>query len=142
MKLLETPKGNFYLAAPIEILHRESAEWLKEIEFWKDEAAFFYTLLLKKGDKKPKTKAILNIENHLIYISSEKLDDLKLEIQTHERFLAGILESVRPDNEKYRTKHLSLSKKMYDFENEFKALKRQIFSFVKGKNKVVLTLAK
>ena len=95
MELLESAKTYFLLEAPLEILHEESMEWLEEIEFWKDETAFFYTLMIKKSDKQPPTKSLLTIRNHIMYLSSEKIDDLKLEIQTHERYLARMLKSAR-----------------------------------------------
>lgn len=131
METLAPAKGDFLLEAPLEILHEESLEWLEEIEFWKDETAFFYTLMIKKSDKQPPTKSLLGIQNHIIYLSAEKIDDLKLEIQTHEKFLAGILKSKRQDEEAYRIKHKAIAKKIRDFENEMKEMKKKVFALVK-----------
>lgn len=131
MELLEPTKSNFLLEAPLEILHEESLEWLEEIEFWKDEVAFFYKLMITKGERKPPTKNLLSIQNQIIYFSSEKLDDLKLEIQTHERFLARMLKSVRQDENVYRSRHRALSKKISDTEKQFKEIKKKIFLLAK-----------
>lgn len=134
MELLESAKADFLLEAPLEILHEESMEWLEEIEFWKDEVAFFYKLMITKGERKPPTKNLLSIQNQIIYFSSEKLDDLKIEIQTHERFLARMLKAVRQDESAYRARHETLSKKISDTEKKFREMKRKIFLFVKKKS--------
>ena len=137
MKTLTPVKKTFLLEAPLEILHEESMEWLNEVEFWKDESAFFYTLIMqkiKKSSRALKTKDGISIENHLIYISSEKLDDLKSEVQKHERFLAKILNDVTQDEQSYRLKHKRIATKMYDFEKEFKDMKRKIFQVVEKEN--------
>ncbi len=132
-QLLAPAKINYLLEAPLEILHEESMEWLEEIEFWKDEVAFFYKLIIRKADKKPrpKTKTMLGIESKLIYLSSEKLDDLKLEIQIHERFLARMMKSVKQDEGAYRAKHKIIAKKVQDFEMEMKEIKSKVFALVK-----------
>ena len=124
MKTLAPVKNDYMLEAPLEILHEESLEWLQEIEFWKDEVAFFYKLMITKGKRKPPTKSLLSIQNQIIYFSSEKLDDLKLEIQTHERYLSKMIKSVRQDDEAYRLKHKIISNKVGDFEKMMKQMKK------------------
>lgn len=132
-KLLTPAKASFLLEAPLEVLHEESLEWLEEIEFWKDETAFFYSLIIKRTKNSPllKTKQFKDIERHLIYISAEKLDDLKLEVKQHEKFLKRIIEDIRLDEQLYRSRHKQIAKKLNSFEKEFKDMKRKIFVFVK-----------
>ncbi|MBA3706528.1 MAG: hypothetical protein H0W84_11715 [Bacteroidetes bacterium] len=48
MELLANPKSKYLLDAGLEILHEQSIEWLNDIEFWHDEIAFFYSLVIKK----------------------------------------------------------------------------------------------
>src|SRR3954465_14007088 len=106
MQNLESPKNGFLLEAPLEILHSESIEWLEEIEFWKDEAAFFYALIIEKTKKNPsafQTKESKDVESHLVYISAEKIDDLKLELKEHERFLARLVEDHKLNDQLYRS---------------------------------------
>ena len=134
--LLALGKHTFLLEAPIEILHEESLEWLEEIEFWKDEITFFFRLMLTKNTQKPKTKMALDIESQLIYLSSEKLDDLKLSVQSHERFLSEMIKTVKwLDESVYRSKHRNLSKKFQLFEIEMKKLKTKIFQLVENSSK-------
>lgn len=137
MELLESAKTGFLLEAPLEILHEESMEWLEEIEFWKDEVAFFYKLMITKGERKPPTKSLLSIQNQIIYFSSEKLDDLKLEIQTHERFLSRMMKAIRQDEGAYRSKHRILSKNVSEFEKQFKEMKKKVFLLVKKKTEII-----
>ena|SRR3972149_8398295 len=138
MELLAPAKKTYMLEAPLEILHQESLEWLEEIEFWKDEVAFFCTLILRKTKKTTsllQAKEAKSIENHLVYISAEKLDDLKMEVQAHEHFLSKMMEDVKQDEKMYRSKHRDLSKKFQDFENGIKVLKMKIFQLIETNKK-------
>lgn len=130
MKQITSAKSAFLLEAPLEILHAENMEWLEEIEFWKDESAFFYALIIEKTKQNPsafKTKESKEIEKHLIYVSAEKLDDLKMEVQEHERFLAKLMDNIKSDEQLYRSRHRAVSEKIHAFENEFKEMKGKIF---------------
>lgn len=141
MKQIESIKSTFLLEAPLEVLHSESLEWLEEIEFWKDECAFFYSLILGESKQHPsafKTKEAKGIEKHLIYVSSEKLDDLKLEVVAHEKFLARIMGNIKLDEQLYRLRHRTITEKIHEFEREYKEMKKKIFitaekTFVKKK---------
>lgn len=130
-QLLVSAKSDFLLEAPLEVLHEESLEWLEEIEFWKDETAFFYTLMITKSEEQPPSKSLLGIQNHIIYLSAEKIDDLKLAIQRHERYLAGMLKSKRQDEGAYRAQHKAIAKKVHDFEMEMREMKKKVFAVVK-----------
>jgi|CXWL01.1.fsa_nt_gi hypothetical protein len=134
MKNLESPKSSFLLQAPIEVLHSESMEWLDEIELWKDESAFFYALIIKETKQNPsvfKTQESKDIEKHLVYVSAEKIDDLKLEVQAHEEFLSRLLDNPHLDQQLYRSRHKALTEKIHVLENEIKEMKRKIFIVAK-----------
>ena len=134
MKQIMSPKFSFLLEAPLEVLHSESLEWLQEIEFWKDESAFFYVLIIgrtKKNTPAFNTKNAKDVERHLVYVSAEKLDDLIMEVKAHERLLAGLMDSLRPDEQLYRSRHRRITAKIHAFENEFKEMKIKIFSLAK-----------
>jgi hypothetical protein len=132
-KLIAAAKSAFLLEAPLEVLHEESMEWLEEIEFWKDEAAFFYSLILKSAQSLPlsKSKEAKEIESQLVYLSSERLDDLMLEVKVHEKFLANMIGNVRLDEQGYRSRHKEIVSKLTGLENEFRSLKREIFALIK-----------
>jgi hypothetical protein len=130
---LESPKETWLLQAPIEVLHRESTEWLEEIEFMKDEAAFFYGLIIRRL-KTPydplNAEELKSIENHLIFISTNMLAMLHDSVVKHERFLSKIVEQERQDEQSYRQRHNTLAKKLHEFEQEFRDLKQKIFNVV------------
>jgi len=48
MELIESSKAAYLLDAGLGVLHEQSIEWLSEIDFWRDEAVFFYSLIVKK----------------------------------------------------------------------------------------------
>ncbi|HEY4798962.1 MAG TPA: hypothetical protein VII99_07795 [Bacteroidia bacterium] len=134
MELLVQSKGDYLLEAPLEVLHEESIEWTEEINFWKDEVAFFYSLFIKTPKNTPllETKEAKNIEQHMIYIAAEKLDDLKLEVQSHERFLNRIINNTKIDEQLYRSRHNAIKVKFLDFRIEYKNMKKKIFDLIKN----------
>ena len=137
MKNLTSPKSTFLLEAPLEVLHSESLEWLEEVEFWKDEAAFFYTLIIEKTKENPSlstTKEFKDVEKHLIYVSAEKIDDLRMEIQGHERFLTNLIDNPKLNDQLYRSRHKIITEKIHAFEKEFREMKKKIFFLAEKAN--------
>jgi hypothetical protein len=132
-KLLTTPKATYLLEAGLEVLHSQSNEWLNEIAFWRDESAFFYTLVVNKTLKFVPVNAqssIKRIEEELIDITGGDLDKLQKEVEQHEVFLCDLLESTYLKEENYRKRHEELTLKFYQFEKRFKDLKNEIFKLV------------
>ena len=62
MELLTSPKSTYLLEAGLDVLHEQSIEWLNEIAFWRDETAFFYSLVAKKTLEAVPVKAKSYIE--------------------------------------------------------------------------------
>jgi hypothetical protein len=120
MELLETvTKHEFLLEAPLQVLHEESREWLAEIDFWKDEAAFLFRLIIEKtkgGAVFLQTQDVKDAEKELITISAEKLEDMRLEVVEHEKFLARIMEVRHQDGHLYRSRHKEIVDKFRRFE--------------------------
>ena len=89
MLKIESPNETYLLDMPVEVLHRESLEWLEEIECMKDEAAFFFGLIIRRL-KTPydplNTEELKSIETHLIFISTNMLAMLHDAVVKHERF--------------------------------------------------------
>ena len=132
-RLLTTPKATYLLEAGLEVLHSQSNEWLSELAFWRDESAFFYTLLVNKTVKFVHINAkssIKGIEEELIRITGNDLSNLQTEVEQHEVFLTDLLESTYLKEENYRKRHEELTLKFYQFEKRFKDLKREIFQLV------------
>lgn len=130
MKNIASPKNTFLLEAPLEVLHAESLEWLEEVEFWKDEAAFFYTLIIERTKQDPSafgTREARDVEKHLIHVSVGKLEDMRVEVQAHERFLSRLMENPKLDEHLYRSRHKLITEKIHAFHHVFKEMKRKIF---------------
>jgi hypothetical protein len=140
MEVLTSTKSQYLLEAGLEVLHSQSNEWLSEIAFWRDEAAFFYTLLAKKTLKYVPVNAknsIDKIEKELVSITGGELDELQKDVERHEVFLGSLLEGKRLNEDTYREKHEQLTFRILEFERRFKSLKKQIFTLVEqiDKNK-------
>jgi len=137
MDLLETTtKHEFLLEAPLQVLHEESREWLEDIEFWKDEAAFLLKLLIEKtkeGVLNTQTSSLKEAEKELLAVSVEKLEDLRIEVADHEKFLARLLEVKHPDEQLYRTRHKAIVEKFRRFALEYRDMKHTLFQAAKGR---------
>lgn len=135
MNLLTPSKSMLLLNAGLEVLHEQSREWLSEIAFWRDEAAFFYSLMVKKTlDFVPANaeQNISHIEKELISITSEDLNELQKSVERHESFLNDLLEHVNKDPKNYREEHSKLTAMFAAFEQRFKKLKKEVFAFVEN----------
>lgn len=134
MKSLAQSTTTYLLDSGVEALHQQSIEWLEDIAFWRDEAAFLYTLEMRKTYKSVPVDAkntIQQIEDELIKISGGDLDALYDEVEKHEHYLDVMLEA-RLDTEGYRERHKAIAEKVAEFDNRFRALKKKIFDFVKA----------
>lgn len=134
MELLVQPRSMNLLDVGLEVLHEQSYEWLNEIDFWKDEVSFFYSLLVKKTLRSVPINAkgkIEHIENELISISGGALDELKLKVEEHEKFLNHLLESNNGDERTYRDKHSLLEYEFSKFKKRFKTLNKDVLSLLK-----------
>lgn len=135
MKLLTSPKAIYLLEADLAVLHEESREWLNDVKFWRDEIAFFYTLMVKKSGIDPSSESkdeVVRIQDELLHLSGKEFNDLENAINTHENYLAAILENNSLSNEQdFREKHKVISLQIRLFEYRLKALKNDIFHLVK-----------
>lgn len=136
MNNIQTPvsKTQYLLNAPVEVLHETSQEWLQEMEFYKDEVAFFYHLLRQKSKqdaKVLKTKEAHDIERHIIHVSVDTVNEMEKDIRLHEKFLTHILKNPETDQQFYRDQHQELSNKINAFRKEFHQLKKEVFQLSK-----------
>jgi hypothetical protein len=133
---LSPAKTNLLLEAGIEILHEESVEWLNDLDFWREENDFLFTLFIKSVRKEAislKNDQLLKIERELIHLrrSGGELDELQRVVLEHEHFLKMLLENHVNAERNYRDAHIELAKRFSLFEKRFKSLKTNIFDFVK-----------
>lgn len=133
MELLAYPKSNYLLQASLDDLHIESREWQNEIVFWQDELSFFYKLLHQKEKMKNiSQEKFMELDKQLNTIVGE-LENLKLEIQSHERLLASLLKSNSVGEEvDYRHLHRKLLHEIFDINLRIKNFKITIFSLFKS----------
>jgi hypothetical protein len=133
MELLAYPNSRYLLEASIDSLHAESLEWLKEIDFWKDEMTFFYKLIhTRKAFAGFPTEELATIDKELIRINSDKVDKLRKEVQDHEQLLVSIVKTpVLMDKERYTDTHRNLLMEIYAVSELIKDFKRSVFSFSK-----------
>lgn len=138
MELLSSPKTSYMLEANLEVLHEETTEWLNDINYWRDEIAFFYTLMVKKigkGMEGDDQEEIGHIQDELLHINQNKLDELQQMLETHERNLSALLDGVSLHDERsYRDKHKVILGKVRNINERIRSLKREIFSLVKKYN--------
>lgn len=134
MVTLKSTAAIYLLHPGLETLHEQSTEWLSDIAFWRDEAAFLYALEIKKTLKSVPVKAkeaMEQAENELVRLSGGDIDKLYDEVVAHERYLSNLLESKKENEADYREKHEKIAEKVIKFEDRFKRLKKEIFEVVK-----------
>jgi len=133
MELLSYPNTKYLLEASTDSLQAESLEWLKEIDFWKDEMTFFYKLVhTRKAFTAFPTEELAFLDKELIRINSDKLDKLRKEVQDHEQLLATIIKTpTLMEKEKYSEAHHNILMELFAVSELIKDLKRTVFSFSK-----------
>ena len=133
MELLTNHGTEYLLAASLEQLHHESQEWIKEVDFWKDEMSFFYKVLHSKvSSRSYPSEALAAMEKNLVRISAEVLDPMTNTLKTHEQYLATIVNTTSlQDEESYRERHKSLGAQVLDAYQEIRSFKKDILSFMR-----------
>lgn len=129
MKTTSKPKNELLLGVGLNVLHRESTEWLSTIAFWKDEIKFFANLLEnKEGLISEYGEMIQNLEK----IHKNLFDYLADDIMEHERLLSRLEKGEKGLSDwDYREKHQTLAASMLLFTNEFREFKKMVFGYAK-----------
>ena len=135
MELLTSPKTTYLLEADLVVLHEESQEWLNEISFWRDEIAFFYTLMIRKVDKEYSLEdknELAHIQDEILSLSGREFTDIETIINQHESYLASLLKNnLLKDEQDYRNRHKVMASQMHAFNIRMQKLKKHIFTLVK-----------
>jgi hypothetical protein len=125
---------DFLLDIGLEILHKESVKWISEIKLWKIELSLFQKLIDNYGpalDQVTQKKEIDHFQNLITYYNGELLDEFKQQIRRHENTLAKEFAIKGKVNEaSYRENHKEIALRITAFETEFKAYKKELFSFI------------
>jgi hypothetical protein len=131
MQLLTSERTEYYLNTSLDVLHRESIEWLNELEFWMDEIIFFYKLIQDNTHEYLFPAAeIAEAQKQLIEIHSDKLEKLRKELVRHERVLGNILRSTSTDDQDYRIAHNELFTKLIILQKDIREFKQKVFRLV------------
>jgi hypothetical protein len=132
MKLLTSPTSQYLLEASLEVLHEQSREFLKEIDFMKVEISFFSKLLNKNAGKQFPTEQAAALGKRMVKFVGASLPDLRKKILEHERMLSTIIQTNKLGRqETYRQKHRDLTKEVGMTREKFRRLKKKVFSFAK-----------
>lgn len=128
-----TAKADHLLEGSLEWLHTQTVEWMKEIEFWREEMSFFYSLLHRKEVKNAfPTQQLSELEKEIVKISGEDLDKLKSLLQQHERALIKVLEQESREGElDYRHDHTTILYIVNNFQQRIRTFKKSVFDFAK-----------
>jgi len=119
-----------------ETMHKNSIEWLSDLEFMKDEQLFFddliksYTLQLIDLKHFKESKRIIDTLSKL-----QKRTNLLIEsIKTHKNDLKIMVDGIdQPKEEEgYKSAHRSLIVKINGFVKEYRVLKTEFFSLMKN----------
>lgn len=116
------------------LIYQTYKEWLSELDFIFDEETILeelinsYFIELCNFELYNKSKEII----HQIKLNKLKLDHLRSEIYTQQKFLATLIESNNLDSEEsFYTKHRVISEKKLLYLQSVKDLKTTIYKLIK-----------
>jgi len=119
-----------------ETMHKNSIEWLSDLEFMKDEQLFFddliksYTLQLIDSKYFKESKAIIDTLSKL----QKKTYLLIKYAKNHKNDLKIMVDGINQPKEEaaYKNEHRRLIVEINDFVKEYRALKTTLFSLIKN----------
>ena len=119
-----------------EIMHKNSIEWLSDLEFMKDEQMFFddliktYTLQLIDSKHFKESKSIIDTLSKL----QKKTDALIKYVKNHKNDLKIMVDGIDQPKEEadYKNEHRRLIVEINDFVKEYRVLKATLFSLIKN----------
>lgn len=119
-----------------ENMHRDSRNWLSELEFTKDEELFLddliksYTLQLIDSKHFAESKKVIDKLSKI----QKETDSLLEIVKNHEKGLSIMVDGINEfDKEKaFKNKHVKLIVNVKNFLDRYKTLKTELFTVVKG----------
>lgn len=115
-------------------LHEQNVTWLTELEFVQDEHIFLENLLSTHFLDLSSEKLFEPTKKLIYRLNDVKKMDNELEdaIQTHNKHVATLLESLQLDGKKDVVKeHQSIKKDFETFYLKFKFVKKKIYNMIK-----------
>ncbi len=122
------------LDTSLEKLHSQTLNWIKAIDFWREEGNFFYNLLRKK-ELRPvfPEHEIAILEKEIVRITADELDPFKLALAAHERLLKSYLTHPAGSQEsEYRLTHRDHLSRFEGIEDKIRLFKQRVFRFIKS----------
>jgi hypothetical protein len=119
-----------------EEMHKDSQNWLSELNFIKDEHLFFehlitsFTMELLELNDFASDKEIVDTINR-----SERQNDMLLaSVTAHEKELKVMVDGIDQlkEEEAYRETHRELTVEIHEFANNYRMLKAQLFDIIKN----------
>ena len=133
MELLNESKGAYLLNVSAEALHEENTEWMEDIAFWKDEAAFLSVLLDRKKEKalakKQTYEELVLVQEDLINFDAQMLNNIRNEVARHEKKLESIIDNNEKNFSAFIEEHVLLKRKIKSCEKWMRERKNKIFRF-------------
>lgn len=119
-----------------ENMHRDSRNWLSELDFAKDEELFLddliksYTLQLIDSKHFAESKKVIDKLSKI----QKETDSLLEIVKNHEKGLKIMVDGINEfDKEKaFKNKHVKLIINVKNFLDRYKTLKSELFTVVKG----------
>lgn len=134
METLNQENVEHLLDPSLENLHRESLQWMSEVELWKHELVFFQKLLEQNAPGITSThdkKELSHLQNVIIYYNGELLDEFKQKVRRHKKYLANkLLMNEDMEEGEYRKKHGAILSHLSSFRSEFNMHKKEFFQFL------------
>lgn len=122
------------LDASLPWLHSQSVTWMRDTDFWKEEATYFYNLLRRK-ELRPVFPGheIAVLEKEIVHIMADELEPLKMMLTAHERSLKSyFIHATSSQEAQYRNKHRDLMFRRQDVENRMREFKQKLFGFIQA----------
>ncbi|MFD0863836.1 hypothetical protein ACFQ1M_16590 [Sungkyunkwania multivorans] len=119
----------------IEELHRDSLNWISELDFIKDEIRFFKKLL-RSYSFEPTTPNLFEklqlFRQQMQEVLNRNMEDLDL-VRKHENHLSGMQECDQLEcDQAYLLEHDRLGEEIVGHLKKFKKLKKNIFEYTEG----------
>jgi hypothetical protein len=133
MELMLSPIRLQLLSGGTDVLITESADWLGDINLWKEEIAFFEHMLgttAAKAERLEDKKQLEHLQNKAIYYSGEVMDVLRHDIGLYRSWLEKWPDEAGGTRDSVNGKHEALWDRFSAFKKVFREFKREMFSFV------------
>jgi hypothetical protein len=130
--LISKAGSEYLLQSGLDVLHRETLEWLSELEFVKIELSFLLKLTDKaflKARGAQKLSELNSIENRLKVTRNKTLKELYESLTMHEEHLSALdnVKTGKTNEQSVREEHSIHSAAIRKFIESVRSLKKELF---------------